>query len=222
MSLYEIEIKSLLGAKDKADALKAKINERGGKLVSKNKQLNHYFIVSDLNKFKESFEKFVPEDKKESFAKIVSEGKNISIRTRDTDGEVKFVVKASIGDDSSSNGVSRMEFEIKMNMTLEELDKTLLDAGLKYQAKWSREREEYKLDDTNICLDKNAGYGYLAEFEKVVPDSALPGSIKDELLKLMGEFEVEELPQDRLERMFSYYNANWRDYYGTDKVFTIQ
>ncbi|OHA90568.1 MAG: hypothetical protein A2832_01065 [Candidatus Zambryskibacteria bacterium RIFCSPHIGHO2_01_FULL_44_22b] len=222
MSLYEIEIKSLLGAKDKADSLKAKIEERGGGIVSKNNQLNHYFTVSDTHKFKTTFLKFIPEDKKTAFAKITEEGKNISVRTRDTDGEVKFVIKASIGDDSSSNGVSRMEFEIKMSMTLEELDKALLDAGLEYQAKWSREREEYKLNDVNICIDKNAGYGYLAEFEKVVSDPGLETSIRQELAQIMGEFEVKELPQDRLERMFSYYNSNWRDYYGTDKVFNIE
>src|SRR3989344_2725230 len=201
MSLYEIEIKSLLGAKDKADNLKTKIEERRGSIVSKNNQLNHYFTVSDTSKFKTTFLKFIPEDKKAAFAQIIEEGKNISVRTRDTDGEVKFVIKASIGDDSSSNGVSRMEFEIKMNMTLEELDKALLDSGLEYQAKWSREREEYKINDVNICIDKNAGYCYLAEFEKVVSDSGLEGSVRQELAKTMDELGVEELPQDRLERM---------------------
>lgn len=222
MSLYEIEIKSLLGAKDKADVLKQKLSERGGSLISKNNQLNHYFTISDLIKFKESFLKFIPEENKEAFIKIIEEGKNISVRTRDTDGEVKFVIKASVGDDSSSNGVSRMEFEIKMDMSLGELDKILLDSGLEYQAKWSREREEYKLADINVCIDKNAGYGYLAEFEKVVRDKEQTSEVKRELEKVMSEFGAEELKQDRLERMFSYYNANWRDYYGTDKVFNIE
>jgi adenylate cyclase class IV len=44
----------------------------------------------------------------------------------------------------------------------------LLDSSFEYQAKWSRQREEYSAGDMNICLDKNAGYGYLAEFEKVL------------------------------------------------------
>src|SRR3989338_1684081 len=219
---YEIEIKSLLGDKKYADNLSQKILSKGGVLTSKNKQLNHYFTVSDLSKFKENLLFHIDDSKKDSFKKILDEGSNFSIRTRDTDGQVLLVIKASIGDDSSSNGVSRMEFEIKMNMTLEELDKALLDAGLEYQAKWSREREEYKLNDINICIDKNAGYGYLAEFEKVVSDSGLEGSVRQELAKTMDELGVEELPQDRLERMFSYYNANWCDYYGTDKVFNIE
>ena len=109
-----------------------------------------------------------------------------------------------------------------MAITLDELDKLLLDAGLEYQAKWSRKREEYKLGDTNICIDKNAGYGYLAEFEKVVADRSLADEVKEGLLKIMKDFGVIELPQARLERMFAYYNKNWPDYYGTEKIFNIE
>jgi predicted adenylyl cyclase CyaB len=222
MSLYEIEIKSLLGGRENADKLRAEISKRGGEVIAKNNQLNHYFTVSDVAKFRENFFPYISQSKKGLFGKILSEGSGFSIRTRDTDGKVKFVIKASIGDDSSSNGVSRMEFEDDMDMTLDELDKLLLDAGLEYQAKWSREREEYKLDDVNICIDKNAGYGYLAEFEKVVTDRSLADTIKQELLKVMEDFGVEELLQDRLERMFAYYNNNWKDYYGTEKIFNIE
>jgi predicted adenylyl cyclase CyaB len=222
MSLYEIEIKSLLGNKRRADNLRTKLNERGGKLLAQNRQLNHYFVISNVEKFKRKLEKHISEDKKELFKKVLEKGSDFSIRTRDTNGEVKLVVKTSIGDDTSSNGVSRMEFEDNMDMSLDELDKLLLAAGLKYQAKWSREREEYKLGDTNICLDKNAGYGYLVEFERVVPEKSMADSVEGELLDLMRGFGVEELPQDRLERMFSYYNDNWMDYYGTDKVFNVK
>jgi hypothetical protein len=38
----------------------------------------------------------------------------------------------------------------------------------------------------------------------------------------MTELDVVELEQDRLARMFSFYNANWPDYYGTEKVFIIE
>jgi len=222
MSQYEVEIKSLLGNKENATKLKEKIKERGGVLKNSNKQLNHYFVLNDVDKFKEKFNACLGGEDKIKFNKILEEGSNFSVRTRDTDGKVLLVVKASIGDDTSSNGVSRMEFEAQMNMTLAELDKLLLDAGLEYQAKWSRERDEYKVGDTNICLDRNAGYGYLAEFEKVVTDHMLADTVKKELLGIMNDFGVEELPQDRLERMFSYYNDNWRDYYGTEKIFNIE
>ena len=219
--LYEIEIKSLLGDKKQASVLSGKISKRGGVLTAKNKQLNHYFVFSNVVKFKKIILPHIEESKKSLFQKILNEGKNLSIRTRDTDGRILLVAKASIGSDTSANGVSRMEFESEIDMTIDKLDKLFLKAGLKYQAKWSREREEYKLGDTNICLDKNAGYGYLAEFEKVVTDRTLADAVKKELLGLMKDFGVEELPQGRLERMFAHYNKNWRDYYGTDKIFNI-
>lgn len=222
MSLYEIEIKSLLGSSERASDLREKIASKGGVLKHKNNQLNHYFILNDPDKFKEKLISHIPAEDRNKFEKILEEGSNFSVRTRDTDGQVILVIKASIGTDTSANGVSRMEFESGMNMTLDELDGLLLRAGLEYQAKWSREREEYKLGDTVICLDKNAGYGYLAEFEKVVRDRALAGTVKKELLGMMKDFEVAKLPQDRLERMFSYYNENWRDYYGTDRIFNIE
>jgi hypothetical protein len=38
----------------------------------------------------------------------------------------------------------------------------------------------------------------------------------------MKELGVKELDQKRLERMFAFYNTHWPEYYGTDKIFTIE
>ncbi|MDZ4226447.1 MAG: CYTH domain-containing protein, partial [Patescibacteria group bacterium] len=152
---------------------------------------------------------------------LITRVTEISVRTRNKDGTVYLVVKASVGDDTSANGVARMEFEERVDLTLEQLDRLLLKAGFRYQAKWSREREEYVCKGTNVCLDKNAGYGWLAEFEKVVSNAYLVDSAREEIVELMEECGVEELSQDRLERMFTYYNANWPKYYGTEKIFTV-
>lgn len=222
MSHLEIEIKSLLGNSDKAVDFKNKILAKGAKLTGQNKQLNHYFNYTDLNLFEQKLTPHIPSDKKELFVKVLKEGKNFSIRTRQADQKVLLVIKASLDDHSSANGVSRMEFEVPVAMILTELDQLLLDSGLTYQAKWSREREEYELGDTAICLDKNAGYGYLAEFERVITDQAKVSEVKDGLALLMKELGVEELQQDRLERMFAFYNEHWPDYYGTDKTFNIE
>jgi predicted adenylyl cyclase CyaB len=224
MSQFEIEIKSLLGTKENADKLKQKLAEKGVDLskAKQSKQLNHYFTYTDLSKFHDSLLPHISEDKRELFSKIVKEGKKFSIRTRQANEKIILVIKASLDDHSSSNGISRMEFESEMNMTLDELDKLLLDAGLQYQAKWSREREEYELGDAAVCIDKNAGYGYLAEFESVVNDKSQVDDVKEKLFSLMDEFGVEELKQDRLERMFEFYNIHWPEYYGTDKTFIIE
>jgi adenylate cyclase class IV len=221
---YEIEIKSLLGSKESAEELKRTLKEKGElQEIGEHSQLNHYFNApDDLRKLETVISPHVSEEKKGQLKKILEDGANHSVRTRDADGKVIFVVKASVGDDTSANGVSRIEFESEVGMSLDELDALLLDAGLTYQAKWSRDREEFKLGDMNITIDKNAGYGYLAEFEKVVDDSRQAPDVEAEIRSFMKECSIDELPQDRLERMFAYYNANWGDYYGSDKIFNIE
>src|SRR3989338_6755695 len=221
---YEIEVKSLLGSKENCDKLKSLLQSKKPetKLVAKSKQLNHYFIGGDIKNLYKVLSPFVSKEQQTSFKHIIDEGNNPSVRTRQTDGKVIFVIKASIGSSTSSNGVERIEFESIMFMTLDELDKKIIESGYEYQAKWSREREEYDTGDMHICIDKNAGYGYVAEFEKVIQDQSLALFTSEEIREFMRELGIEELPQDKLERMFDYYNKNWPDYYGTDKIFAIE
>jgi len=221
---YEIEIKSLLGSKENAMELKNNLHKNFPdiRLITKGKQLNHYFILpNNLDALIKSVEEIVDKNKKEELDHILSHGQKISLRTRDSDGKVILVIKASIGDDTSANGVKRVEFECIVKKSLNELDQVLINSGCKYQAKWSREREEFETGDMHVCIDRNAGYGYLAEFEKVIQDESKTDEVKKSLLDFMDKLGVQELNQERLERMFSYYNSNWQDYYGTEKIFNI-
>lgn len=225
MSSYEIEIKSLLGGKEKADKLISDMRslDPNTKVVSENMQLNHYFIDGDVRELYENVKDLFDARQQKKLKNIIDDGNDFSIRTREVNGEVRLVLKASIGDDTSANGVSRIEFDEPVpEMTLEDLDRILLDAGFSYQAKWSRERQEYACKGANVCIDKNAGYGYLAEFEKVVDDKDSSDAIEREIRELMSALSCEELAQDRLERMFAFYNENWPDYYGTDKTFVVE
>lgn len=224
MSQLEIEIKSLLGSKEKADELKEKLKSTfpDVKLKSQNKQLNHYFTEGDMDMLYKNMVEHLPNNTHKNFKKILTEGKDHSVRTRKLDDFVILVIKASIDDTTSSNGISRMEFESEVEMTLGELDKILLDSGFEYQAKWSRQREEFESGDMNICIDKNAGYGYLAEFERVIDNADEVEKVKEDLRRIMQKLDVEELMQDRLERMFAHYNEHWSEYYGTDKIFVIE
>lgn len=223
MSHFEVEVKSLLGEKAKAESLKEKMLalDSGAVCVSKNNQLNHYFEGGDIQKLYENTKHLFSDDQLKKFETMVIKGKNFSVRSRQKDKEVLLVVKASVDEGTSHNTVLRMEFEELAKITLEDLDKLVLDAGYHYQAKWSREREEYICKDINVCLDKNAGYGYLAEFEKIVADETDLSDARREIDALMKELDMEELPQDRLARMFDFYNQNWADYYGTEKTFII-
>ena len=224
MAHYEVEIKSLLGGKEHADALLARMyaQDAATALTSRNKQLNHYFEGGDVGVLVASVKDLFDETAQNKLATMVERGKNFSVRTRERDGEVLLVLKASVDEGTSSNTVSRLEFEEPVTLALSDLDQKVLDAGFRYQAKWSREREEYTYKDIAVCLDRNAGYGYLAEFEKVADLEADVLQVRAEIEALMAELGVAELPQDRLERMFAHYNQNWPEYYGTDKIFVIE
>lgn len=224
MQTFEVEIKALLGDEEKAHALRERMLQLDPTttLTSKNTQLNHYFTGGNIEDVLNAVSDLLSPESAIVLADLAIKAKDFSLRTRQKDEEVILVVKASVDDTTSSNGISRMEFEETVSVTLQELDQRLLDAGFLYQAKWSREREEYLCRGANVCLDKNAGYGYLAEFEKVIGDQTDVEQTRDELRQLMRDLEVDELEQARLERMFAHYNANWSQYYGTNRIFIIE
>jgi len=219
---YEIEIKSLLGADENANVLREHIIKKGAQKKSENSQLNHYFINGDFETLTSLMENHFSEEKQVLLKNIIEKGESHSTRTREVDGTVKLVLKASMNDTTSDNGIIRMEFEEDVNMSLDNLDKILIEAGFEYQAKWSRVREEYILNDITICLDKNAGYGWLTEFEIVVDKDGDRDAAESKIRELMDDCNVIELEQDRLARMFEYYNNNWRDYYGTNNIFNLE
>ncbi len=225
MHSYEVEVKSLLGTKEKADALRTKLTELDPNthLIGKSAQLNHYFEGGNLDALAQSVaHQCLSEEKCITFDDLAKRAKTFSVRTREKDTGVYLVIKASVDDTTSENGIARIELDEKVAIPLAALDALILGSGFRYQAKWSREREEYAFRDITVCLDHNAGYGWLAEFEKMVSDEADVAKARTEIYAVMEECGVDELPQDRLERMFKYYNEHWEEYYGTDKVFTIQ
>lgn len=224
MAHFEIEIKSLLGTKDAADELVKQMRKLDGSLeiIGRSTQLNHYFTGGDIHALFNSVEHLLNNEQRGKFKMIAERGSDFSIRTRQKDAEVLLVVKAALDGGTSANSVSRLEFEEAVELTLAELDEILLASGYTYQAKWSRSRVEYKYKDITVCLDKNAGYGYLAEFETVTLDEASLPQVRATLEERMAELGASELPQDRLARMFAHYNEFWPDYYGTEKTFNIE
>ena len=133
MNSYEIEIKSLLGSKEKADALINKMKRNDKDLIEyeSHKQLNHYFVpkaeanLEDLYKNTEHL--IENETEKNKFKNVIDKAKKFSVRTANRDGKVMLVVKASIDDTTSENGTARIEFEPEIKgLTLEELDSFVL------------------------------------------------------------------------------------------------
>lgn len=220
----EIEIKSLLGSKENAEKLEKHLFKRDSKtqLFKTSSQLNHYFLNGDFALLLKNIRQHLNQDEIIKIIQIVEEGKNHSTRTRKKNNEVILVLKATVDDTTSANGTARLEYETSFeNLTLDQLDEMLLKSNFAYEAKWSRDRKEYKYKDYIVSIDRNAGYGYLTEFEKVVTKGTDIEKIKQEIRSELKEMGLDELPQDRLARMFDYYNKNWHHYYGTEKTFTI-
>ena len=214
-----------MGNAKNADKLKKAMSKTDPnfKLTSQNKQLNHYFTGGTLQSLFDNASAYLSPKSKRLLKDLIKKATDFSVRTREKNGkEVILVVKASVDDTTSSNGISRIEIEEKVPLTLAKLDKLVLKSGFEYQAKWSREREEFSYFDTNVSLDKNAGYGYLAEFEKVLTKQEEIQKARRDIRNIMKKLGVEELKQDRLERMFAFYNKYWAKYYGTNKTFTVK
>jgi adenylate cyclase class IV len=233
MQTYEVEIKSLLGGPERAEEMRREMKkiDEACNLISKNTQLNHYFEIDKffkhpLHSLVSVMREHLPEHAIEKLRDLAVRASNFSLRSRFMkEGEKSktlLVVKASVGDDTSENGIARIEFEEHFPLSLDFLNELITTNGFRYQAKWSREREEYVCRGVNVTLDKNAGYGWLAELERMVEDEALVEKARAEIQDLMRELRLEELSQDRLERMFAFYNAHWPEYYGTEKIFVIE
>lgn len=226
MNTFEIEIKILLWSEENAQNLIQKLHQHDENISLKdeNNQLNHYFLAEgDFNNLVETLKQHIHSDHHDKLNAVIIDGKNHSIRTREVDGKLLFVVKASVDDTTSSNGTARIEFEEEVpTLSLQELDQLLLDHGFPYQSKWSRQRKEYTYKDYTVCIDKNAWYGYVAEFEKVINNKEQAESTKEQIRKELELLWIEELDQNRLERMFTYYNKNRPEYYGTEKTFIIE
>lgn len=228
MAHFEIEIKSLLGEASAAEALvlRMKAEDSECRVTDTNSQLNHYFILGDIKKLFAATKDFFSPEQQEKFQMIAQKGTSFSIRSRKkTSGDttvVQLVIKAALDGGTSANTITRLEFEEKVSCSMAELDELLIEAGYTYEAKWSRDRTEYAYKDIAVCLDKNAGYGYVAEFETVTSDATHAAEARAVLEAHMATLGVTELSQDRLARMFAHYNAYWTEYYGTEKVFTIE
>lgn len=226
MHSYEIEIKVLLWDKPSRDNFMnaVNINFPATKHSYSESQKNHYFEGGNLKTLGEVFAEYISPEETVRLQDIEKNVKSFSVRTRGTVDETILVVKATMNAETSSNGTARIEWEVDLApMPIEKMDELVLRAGFQYQAKWSREREEYQLNhDTALCIDRNAGYGYVAEFERVIDDETQIESTRAELLGMIESLGFEELAQDRLARMFDFYNQNWREYYGTEKVFTVE
>lgn len=221
---YEIEIKTLLGSKQKSDELLAEVTRRdpATKLVSEQKQLNHYYHGGNLAKLAQAMAGHITPEQTAIINDIAARAKSINVRTRQKNSTVLLIVKGSLDNVSAVHSHQRMEFEAPVTITIGELDALVEQSGWQLEAKWQADRKIYSTMGLTLDMFFTPGYGYLAEFEKVVQADEDRESAHQKLVDTMESLGAKELLNPRLERMFAYYNQHWREYYGTDKVFMVE
>lgn len=220
---YEIEIKTLLGDKQTSDKLVAEVTRRDPttKLVSQQKQLNHYYHGGNLSDLASAMTELLTPKQQTALQDIAARATSINVRTRQKNEVVLLIVKGSLDATSAVHSHQRMEFEAPVPLTIAQLDDVVLQSGWQLEAKWQASRKIYSTMGLTLDVFFTPGYGYMAEFEKVVTDDSDRAAAHEQLITVMDSLGVQELPNDRLERMFAYYNQHWQEYYGTDKVFTV-
>jgi adenylate cyclase class IV len=221
---YEIEIKCLLPDKSALETLLKKIDLKDPtmKLVSVQRQRNHYFHGGSLEKLIEHAVSHLSAEQLENIKDINATATHINVRSRQKNDEVLLIVKGSLDDVSAAHSHHRMEFEGVVPLDIDQLDDLILESGWLLEAKWQANREIYSALGLTVDTIVTPGYGYMVEFERVVTDDSSREEAHQQILDVMESLGVEELPNDRLERMFAYYNEHWQEYYDTDKTFVVK
>lgn len=148
MSQYEVEVKVLLGTPANATQFLDSLQKKDSSLHQTHyeKQLNHYFINGDFTALLGNLQPYLTDEDYHKLFDIIHVSGKHSVRTRYTDNRSILVVKVSLDSASSTHSTIRRECEIDFPALPEtQLDGVLLNSGFAFQAKWSRERDEYQL-----------------------------------------------------------------------------
>ena len=221
---YEIEIKSLLGSQNATDAFLKKVQklDPSCQLVNEQKQLNHYFKGGAIPKLVAEFVSELTDEQVAMLKTIAERATSVNVRSRQKNNTTLLIVKGSLDATSAAHSHQRMEFEAPLALSIDVLDQRIERAGWQLEAKWQAERKMYEAFGLTLDIFFSPGYGYLVEFEKVVDSESERKSAYRQVIATMEQLGVAELANDRLERMFAYYNEHWREYYGTRNIFTVE
>lgn len=186
------------------------------------KEIEYKFLLTPKDKKrlinfleKNSAEK-ISEGTQDNFYYITG-NKKLDFRIRRTDKESFLILKKGWMHDDDREEVE-IKFDKKDFLTL---DKLITDLGYKYDTKWYRKRIEYKYKNFNIDIDFNAGYGWLAEIEKLVKDENADKA-KKEIIDFASEIGLKPTPKSTFDKMYKFYKKNWKHYYDSKEVFSLE
>lgn len=220
---YEVEIRCLIPNPDQAKNLPAEIEKLGltTDKTAEYSQLNDYYVDGDIHQLAQNLNGVIAKAEAKLLADIVKGHNTFSVRARQNNDDVLFIVKATTGG-SANHGVQRAEFEVPVTQSLDQLKDIITGSGYSVQARWMAHRTLYRISN-GITLNSYfcAGYGYGAEFELLV-EAGQQVNAETRVRDFVQQLGLEPVDPEFMERMFAYYNAHWQEYYGTEKVFTLE
>lgn len=219
--MYEVEVKALVSD---VNELRNKVEKIYPNYVNKiySKQLNHYFSYTDKARLNLLYDIETSDNWKQFIIlpNDIYSASKLAIRTRwDSEKGTLFIIKYSVNDDNAQNGVVRRELELTVTVDIDTLDEWILNNGLTYESKWSRERVEFQYSDFSICTDLNSAYGGLCEVETIIRDQKVEAVDAVMLVQeVLSELQLEELDSQLLDKMYRFTCLYWNDFYGTTKT----
>ncbi len=217
----EVEIKYLLADKDAQDKLVSSLQEHfpRTRLLRKKVVISYFYkkprsVDSVLNAGSQLLNEV-------EFAKLkhILKSSNLVVKARSIGSDVFFALKSAKKGEDAVHAVDRLEFEVKVNTSIENVNTVITNAGIELVSKWYSERSFYELDSrVNADIEFVSGYGYKAELE-ILTDDEHSQTEEKEIRAIAKELSLQEASQELLGKMYEYYNQHWEDYYKTDKVF---
>ena len=153
--------------------------------------------------------------------RLIRKSGDLVVKARSIDDTVYFAVKGSPAGQGAVHAVSRLEFEVAVDISLDELGHRLEESGVQLVSKFSSWRDFYALDSAlNMDVEFVSGYGYKAEIELLVEEEVSEDEHIERIRKIAKEVGIQEASQELFGKMYHYYNQNWQEYFSTRKTFS--
>ncbi|HQA96010.1 MAG TPA: CYTH domain-containing protein [Candidatus Colwellbacteria bacterium] len=160
----------------------------------------------DKQKYEELIEKFKKEaeflGERDETTYYLDVPQDLRIQRNDAYAKI-WLKKGKLHDDA------REEIEVRFSKEdFGKMEEMLSEIGIDPEIKWFRHRNEFLWNKIRVSVDHTKGYGYILEFERIVPAEEQEAAIADletEMLKL----GVEETPKEVFNKAFEDYKKLW-------------
>ncbi len=219
----EIEIKYLLDDQQARDQLVAAALQRfpDMKLKKSSVIISFFYKKPPAKNLETAIKRIVDPQNQEQVVRLIRKSGDLVVKARSIDDTVYFAVKGSPAGQDAVHAVSRLEFEVAVDISLDELGHRLEESGVQLVSKFSSWRDFYALDSAlNMDVEFVSGYGYKAEIELLVEEEDSEDEHIERIRKIAKEVGIQEASQELFGKMYHYYNQNWQEYFSTRKTFS--